>query len=160
MTTNGCANGCLSGDSLIETVDGPVAIGTLAGKSMPVLTRLPDRRVGFRLMTKIACTATAVPVVRVGFDNGQQVVVDRANVFYGQGLVERPVETLTVGETLDTSFHFPAGYEFRRLDGSAAISVGAVRVESIEDAGTADVFGGIVNETARYFLTAGVLCKA
>lgn len=160
MTTNGCANGCLSGDSLIETVDGPVAIGTLAGKSMPVLTRLPDRRVGFRLMTKIACTATAVPVVRVGFDNGQQVVVDRAHVFYGQGLVERPVETLTVGETLDTSFHFPAGYEFRRLDGSAAISVGAVRVESIEDAGTADVFGGIVNETARYFLTAGVLCKA
>jgi hypothetical protein len=160
MTTNDRAHGGLSGDSLIETVDGPLAIASLAGKSMPVLTRLPDQRIGFRLMTKIACTATCVPVVRVTFDNGQHVIVDRAHVFYARGLVERPVETLTVGETLDTSFHFPAGYEFRRMDGSSAISVGALRVEATEDAGTADVFGGIVNETACYFVTAGVLAKA
>jgi hypothetical protein len=160
MTTNAYPSGGLSGDSLVETVDGPLAIASLVGKSMPVLTRLGDRRIGFRLMTKIACTAPGVAVVRVTFDNGQHVIVDRAYVFYAHGFVERPVETLTVGETLDTSFHFPAGYELRRMDGSSAISVGALRVEAIEDAGMADVFGGIVNETACYFVTAGVLAKA
>jgi hypothetical protein len=119
-----------------------------------------DQRVGFRLMTKIACTATGVPVVRITFDNRQHVTVDRAHIFYAPGMVERPVEALTIGETLDTSFHFPLGYEYRRSDGSTAISTGAVCVQAIEDGGTADVFGGIVNETAAYFVTAGVLCKA
>jgi hypothetical protein len=152
--------GCLTGDSLIETVDGPLAIASLAGKSMPVLTRLASQRIGFRLMTKIACTATTVPVLRVTFDNGQSVAVDRGHVFYAPGAVERPVGTLAIGELLDTSFHFPAGYEFARLDGATEISAGGVRVRAIEDAGTADVFGGIVNETAAYYVAAGVLCKA
>ena len=61
---------------------------------------------------------------------------------------------------LDTSFHFPPGYEFRRRDGTTEASAGAVRVQSIDDAGTADVFTGLVNETSCYFATAGVLCKA
>ncbi len=155
-----CTAGCLSGDSLIETVDGPLTLPSLVGKPMPVLTRLPDHRIGFRLMTKIACTATGVAVMRVTFDNGQAVTVDRGHVFYAQGMVERPVESLTIGEMLDTSFHFPAGYEFRRVDGGAEISAGALRVQAIADAGTADVFTGIVNETGCYFATAGVLCRA
>ena len=155
-----CDRGCLAGGSLIETVDGPLAVASLVGKSMPVLTRLPGRRLGFRLMTKIACTANGVPVVRVTFDNGQQVIVDRAHIFYAHEMVERPVESLVVGETLDTSFHFPPGYEFRRMDGTIEASAGAVRVQSIDDAGTADVFTGLVNETGCYFATAGVLCKA
>ncbi len=152
--------GCLSGDSLIETVDGPLAIASLVGKSMPVLTRLPDHRIGFRLMTKIACAATGTPVVRVTLDNGQAVIVDRGHVFYAHGMVERAVDSLAIGEMLDTSFHFPAGYEFRRVDGGSEISAGGVRVQAIADAGTADVFTGIVNETGCYFATAGVLCKA
>lgn len=160
MTRDGCVRGCLSGDSLIETVDGPLAIATLVGKSMPVLTRLPNHRIGFRLMTKIACVATGVPLLRVTFDNGQHVTVDRAHVFYAQGWIERPVEGLTPGETLDSSFHYPPGYEFRRGDGTTEISVGGVRVHGLEDAGTADVFTGLVNETGAYFVTAGVLCKA
>ena len=155
-----CRAGCLAGESLIETVDGPLAIATLVGKSMPVLTRLPGHRLGFRLMTKIACTATAVPVVRVTFDNGQHVVVDRAHVFYARDKVERPVEVLREGDLLDTSFHFPPGYEFRRMDGATEVSVGGVRVLAIESAGVADVFTGLVNETACYFATAGVLCRA
>jgi hypothetical protein len=160
MTRRRCAAGCLSGDSLIETVDGPLAIAAIAGKPMPVLTRLPEHRIGFRLMTKIACTATDVPVVRVTFDNGQHVTVDRGHVFYAHGMVERPVASLAIGEMLDTSFHFPAGYEFRRVDGGTEISTGALRVQAIADAGTADVFTGNVNETGCYFATAGVLCKA
>ena len=154
-----CLGGCISGESLIETVDGPLAIITLVGKPMPVLTRLPNGQIGFRLTTKIACTATGVAVLRVSIDNGQSVVVDRGHVFYGPGMVERPVESLAVGEVLDTSFHFPAGYVFRRMDGTTETSAGGVRVSKIEDAGTADVFGGIVNETHCYFVTAGVLCK-
>jgi hypothetical protein len=111
-------------------------------------------------MTKIACVSTGVPVVRVTFDNGQAVIVDRGHVFYAPGMVERPVASLAIGEMLDTSFHFPAGYEFQRVDGSAEISAGGLRVQAIADADTADVFTGIVNQTGCYFATAGVLCKA
>ncbi len=153
-------HGCLAGDSLIETVEGPLAIASLVGKSMPVLTRLPGHRLGFRLMTKIACTAQGVPVVRVTFDNGQHVIVGHGHVFYAREMVERPVESLAVGEMLETSFHFPAGYEFRRMDGTVEASAGAVRVQALEDAGNADVFSGIVNQSGCYFATAGVLCKA
>jgi hypothetical protein len=159
-STRRCIAGCLSGDSLIETVDGPLAIASLAGKPMPVLTRLPGHRTGFRLMTKIACVATGVPVVRVTFDNDQAVTVDHGHVFYAHGTVERPVASLLIGELLDTSFHFPAGYEFRRVDGSTEISAGGLRVHAIAAAGTADVFTGIVHETGCFFATAGVLCKA
>jgi hypothetical protein len=155
-----CVAGCLSGESLIETVDGPLAIASLVGKSMPVLTRLPHHRTGFRLMTKIAVAASGVPVVRVTLDNGQSVTVDRGHVFFAHGMVERPIDSLAVGEMLDTSFHFPAGYEFQRVEGGSEISTGGLRVRAIADAGTADVFTGIVNETGCYFATAGVLCKA
>jgi hypothetical protein len=155
-----CRQGCLTAEGLIETVDGPVAIGGLVGKSITVMTRLPNERVGFRLFSKIAVTAAGVPVVRVTFDNGHAVVVDEAHVFYAAGRVERPVTTLIPGELLDTSAHYPVGYVFRRADGSTEVSAGAVAVASVEPAGTADVFGGIVNETGCYFLTAGVLCKA
>lgn len=154
-----CSAGCLSAESLLETVDGPIAIGSLVGKSVPVLTRLPDGRIGFRLMTKIASRAPGVPVLRVRFDNGQWIVVDRGHVVYGRGMVERTAEQLVPGELLETSFHFPPGYVLRRADGSTEVSAGAVRVAAIEDAGTADVFGGLVNETRCYFTTAGVLCK-
>jgi hypothetical protein len=155
-----CGRGCLSGDSLIETVDGPVAIGGLVGKSIAVMTRLPKGQIGFRLFSKIAVTASAVPVVRVTFDNGHAIVVDHGHVFYAQGQLERPVSDLVAGELLDSSAHFPAGYVFRRMDGSSQVSAGAVAVASVEPAGVADVYGGLVNETASYFVTAGVLCKA
>jgi hypothetical protein len=154
-----CTRGCLTADGLIETVDGPIAIATLVGKSMPVLTRLPNGRVGFRLMTKVACTATGVAIVRVTFENGHAITVDTGHVFYAPNKVERPVTELEPGEMLDTSFHFPVGYEYRRAAGSTAISDGGTHVTAIEPAGNADVFGGIVNETHSYFLTAGVLCK-
>ncbi len=159
MHTGRCEHGCLAGESLIETVDGPVAIATLVGKSMPVLTRLPSGLVGFRLMTKVACTGQGVAVLRVSFDNGQSVLVSRAHVFYAPGLVECPVTSLAADQVLDTSFHFPAGYEFRHQDGRVEVSVGGVRVRAVEDGGTADVFGGTIKETHSYFTTAGVLCK-
>ena len=155
-----CTRGCLTGDSLIETVDGPVAIGGLVGKSITVMTRLPNGQVGFRLFSKIAITATAVPVLRVVFDNGQSLVVDQGHVFYGRGMVERSVTELQPGEALDSSFHFPAGYVFQNMDGTTQVSAGSVCVAAVEAAGDADVFGGIVNETGSYFVTAGVLCRA
>jgi hypothetical protein len=159
-STQRCQGGCLTGESLIETVDGPVAIGGLVGKSITVMTRLPNGRVGFRLFTKIAVTATAVPVLRVTFDNGQCVVVDDGHVFYDRDGSERPVATLAPGDLLDSNAHFPEGYVFRRMDGSTQVSAGAVAVARVEPAGEADVYGGIVNETGSYFLTAGVRCKA
>jgi hypothetical protein len=150
----------LSGDSLVETVDGPMAIAKLAGKSMPVLTRLPSGQVGFRLMSEVACSTPGVPVVRVTFDNGQAVVVEPAHVFYRKGMEPCAAKALAPGDLLETSFHFPEGYVLERMDGTTEPSAGAVRVAAIEDAGTADVFTAKVNETAAYFTTAGVLCQA
>jgi hypothetical protein len=155
-----CVRGCVTAESLIETVDGPVAIGTLVGKSMPVMTRVADGRIGFRLLTKIAVTASGVTVLRVTFDNGRSVVVDASHVFYGRGGVERPVAALVPGEPLDSFAHYPEGYVYRRMDGTTVTSVGAWCVAEVEPAGTADVLGGVVNETGRYFVSAGVLCKA
>ena len=156
----GCAGGCLTGESLIETVDGPVAIGGLVGKSITVMTRFPEGRIGFRLFSKIAVTASGVSVVRVTFDNGQSIVVDEGHVFYAEGRVERPVTALAAGDLLDSNAHFPKGYVFRRMDGCTEVSAGAVAVVSVEPAGVADVYGGVVNETGAYFVSAGVLCKA
>jgi hypothetical protein len=155
-----CGRGCLAGETLIETVDGPIAIGGLVGKSITVMTRMPDGRIGFRLFTKIVMTAPSVPVLRVAFDNGHAIVVDAGHVFFAPGGVERPVTALQPGELLDTSAHYPAGYVYRRMDGSTAVSAGAVAVSHVEPGSIADVFGGVVNETGCYFVTAGVLCKA
>ncbi|MCC6766907.1 MAG: hypothetical protein IT293_19800 [Deltaproteobacteria bacterium] len=155
-----CERGCLTGESLIETVDGPVAIGGLVGKSITVMTRLPNGRIGFRLFSKIAVAATAVPILRVTFDNDQSVEVDHGHVFYARDGVERPVGSLAPGDLLDSSAYYPQGYVFLRKDGTTQVSAGAVAVATIESAGVADVFGGIVNETGSYFLTAGVRCKA
>ena len=154
------ARGAIGADALIETVEGPLAIAGLVGKSMPVLTRLLDGRIGFRLMTEIRQLASGVAVVRVVFDNDQAMVVARAHVFLGPAMAERTAAALAPGEALDTSYHFPPGYVFRRTDGSEETSIGAVRVAAVEDAGTADVFGGVVRETHCYFATAGVLCRA
>jgi len=155
-----CERGCLTGESLIESVDGPVAIGGLVGKSVTVMTRLPNGQIGFRLFSKIAVAATAVPILRVTFDNGQCVDVDHGHVFFGRDGAERPVESLTPGELLDTSAYYPEGYVFRRKDGTTQVSAGAIAVASVAPAGVADVFGGLVNETGSYFVTAGVRCKA
>ncbi|MCC6849951.1 MAG: hypothetical protein IT294_15715 [Deltaproteobacteria bacterium] len=155
-----CERGCLTGESLIETVDGPVAIGGLAGKSVTVMTRLPNGRIGFRLFSEIAVAATAVPILRVTFDNSRSVEVDHGHVFYARDGAERPVGSLAPGDLLDTSAYYPEGYVFRCKDGTSRISAGAVAVATVEPAGVADVFGGIVHETGSYFLTAGVRCKA
>jgi hypothetical protein len=154
------SRGGFSGDSLIETVDGPVAIGKLVGKSMPVLTRLPDGTIGFRMMTGVASSGEGVAVLRVTFDNDQAVRVVATHPFFRKGMAVCEAGTLRAGDLLESSFHFPEGYELQRADGTTAVSAGAVRVATVEDDGTADVFTGSVNETAAYFTTAGVLCGA
>jgi hypothetical protein len=151
--------GGMTGESLVEAVDGPVAIAALVGKSTPVLTRLPGGGVGFRLMAGVDRRASGVPVVRVVLDNGQSLVAAPEHVLYVRGMAERPAGALAPGDLLESSFHFPAGYVFRRMDGTPEVSAGAVKVVAIEDAGSADVFGGAVRETRCYFTTAGVLCR-
>ena len=162
MTTFGsrCHGGCVAGHVQVESVEGPLAIASLVGKSMPVLTRLASGLVGFRMMTKVTCTATGVGVLSVTFDNGHVAVVDRGHVFYRPGLVEQPAESLAIGDVLDASFAYPPDYVFRRADGTTEVSTGGVRVTALVDAGLADVYTALVNETQRYYLTAGVLSKA
>jgi hypothetical protein len=144
-------------DSLIEIVEGSARIGRFAGKSTPVLTRLPNGQFGFRRM-KVKKTGEQVPVLRVTLNNQQAVTVAADQVFYKKGAQETVLaKDLQVGEKLEPSWVFPEGYVSPYRPDSP--SEGCYRVVSIEPAGEADVFNGTVNETHWYYLSCGVLCK-
>jgi hypothetical protein len=144
-------------DSLIETIEGPAPIGRLAGKSMLVLTRLPNGQFGFRRM-RVKKTGEQVPVVRVTLNNQQVVTVAAGHVFYKKGAQETVLaKDLQVGEKLEPSWVFPEGYVSPYRPDSS--SEGCYRVVGIEPAGSADVFNGAVRETHWYYLTCGVLCQ-
>jgi hypothetical protein len=50
----------LAADALIEAIDGPAVVGSLEGKSMPILTRPPNGKLGFRMMGKFFATCGAL----------------------------------------------------------------------------------------------------
>lgn len=144
-------------DSLIETVEGPVPIGRLVGKSMPVLTRLPNGQFGFRRM-KVKKTGEQVPVVRITLNNRQAVTAAVDHVFYKKGAKETVLaKDLKMGEKLEPSWVFPEGYVSPYRPDSP--SEGCYKVVNVEPAESADVFNGTVNETYWYYLTCGVLCQ-
>ena len=116
--------------TLVEAVDGPAVIEELAGKGMPVLTRLADGGRGFRILSKIAASEERAPVVRLGLDNGRTVEVAAEQVVYAAS--GAPVRALDVrpGDRLLASFHYPPGYRMRDggtphagQDGEAGIAV-------------------------------------
>lgn len=147
----------ITGDSLIETVEGPMPMGKLVGKSMPVLTRLPNGQLGFRRI-KAKKTGEQVPVVRITLNNQQTVTAAADHVFYKKGTQETVLAgDLKVEEKLEPSWIFPEGYVSPYRPDSP--SEGCYRVVRVEPAGSADVFNGTVNETHGYYLTCGVLCQ-
>src|ERR687888_903381 len=96
----------LTADSLIETIDGPMTVGQLLGKSMPVLTRLPDRdhnNLGFRLM-RVAKGGKRAAVVKITLDNGLSATVATDHVFYKKGAQETVLaKDLQIGEQLESA---------------------------------------------------------
>ena len=144
----------------VEAVDGPVPVDGLAGKGMPVLTRLPSGSRGFRIISKVAASATPVPVVRIALDNGQAAILARAQGVFRIDLGVVLAAELAPGDVLEPSFHYPEGY---RLRGAAAEEPGGGkrgwRVVSVVSAGEATVYSGRVNQTGCAFLSCGILCR-
>jgi hypothetical protein len=87
----------LAGDAQVEAIDGPNSVGALEGKSMPILTRLPNGKIGFRMMGKFAKSAAPAPIVKVTLENGESVRVGRDQIFFKAGMVETPASELKAG---------------------------------------------------------------
>lgn len=149
----------LTGDALLEAIDGPAKVGALEGKSMPILTRLPDGRLGFRIMGKFAKSPGAVAVLRVTFENGQSVRVGPEQVFFKKGMVEAPASALAPGDAVEPAWDYRDGYAPPDLSDRRPAD-GTLRVAAVAADGEAEVFSAPIRETGRFFLTCGALLKA
>ena len=157
----GPAVGIVQG-TLVEAVDGPAAIEALAGKGMPVLTRLATGGRGFRILSRIEPTESPVPVMRVGLENGQTIeLAAEQQVYTAEAGIVR-VADLHAGDRLLPSFHYPPGY---RLSGDGAgtgtdqAEAPGLAVVSVTACGEKVVYRGRVKETGCMFLHAGILCR-
>lgn len=149
----------LAADALVEAIDGPAVVGTLEGKSMPILTRLPNGKLGFRMMGKFAKSAAPEALVRVTFENGQSVRVGAAQVFFKKGMIEVRASELRPGDTIEPSWDYRDGYrppdlpERRQADGTLLVT-------AVAPDGEAEAFSAPIRETGKFFLTCGALLKA
>ena len=156
---------CLAAASLIETIDGPVEIVKLAGKSIPVLTRFADGRLGFRMMSQVREIASETPLLRLVSSDRQEVLVGASHVFLAPGGKEVAAGDLSEGALLEGSWTYPEGYEIPDAEEYSAEVKGrpwqpAIRLARIEPAGAGPSFGASVRETRTYFLTFGAHCRA
>lgn len=151
----------LAADTKVETPEGAMAIRTVAGKAIAVFTREPSGRVRFRMMQNVRKIAEQQPVLKVVLETGQSFRIAPDQVLFKKGLSECRADSLQVGDALEPAFTYPDGYQFRDdQGGNARASTASLRVTGIEPAGTADVYSLGVHQTACFFLSAGVLCKA
>ncbi len=73
ITSRGCPNKCLSGDTLVNTIEGDIPISQLVGKNIKVLTRDKNRKLIFADAINIRKVAENEKIVRVHFDNGKYI---------------------------------------------------------------------------------------
>ena len=155
----------LSASALIETIDGPVEIIRLAGKSAPVLTRLPGGRLGFRLMSQVREVDPDAALMQLTNSDGQRVEVGEDHVFLRPDGSQVRAKELKPGARLDVSWTYPPGYELPEAPEYAAAARGAawgggVLIQIVERSGRGPVYGASVNQTKTYFLTFGAHCRA
>ncbi|MBI2963977.1 MAG: hypothetical protein HYY35_09505 [Deltaproteobacteria bacterium] len=149
----------LTAEALLEAIDGPTPAGTLEGKSMPILTRLPGGALGFRIMGKFARSGAPVRVVRVTLESGQAVRVGEDQIFFKKGMVEAPASAIRPGDALEPAWDYRDGYVPPDLDGRRPAD-GTLRVAAVAPDGEAETFSAPIRETGRFFLTCGALLKA
>ena len=106
----------LSASALVETIDGPVEIIRLAGKSAPVLTRLSDGKLGFRMMTQIRELDPDAPLLQLTNGDGQRVEVGEDHVFVRADGREVRAAELHPGDRLEVGWTYPRGYEVPDAD--------------------------------------------
>lgn len=151
----------LAADTKVETPEGALTIKGVAGKAVAVFTRDANGRIRFRMMLNSRQVAEQQPVLRIALENGQSFRVGADQVLFKKGMIECRAGALRSGDELVPAFHYPEGYEFRDDGaGTRRVSSQSLRVESVKDAGTADLYSLGVRDTGCFFLSAGVLCKA
>jgi hypothetical protein len=155
----------LAADSLIETIDGPMEIVKLLGKTIPVLTRMPGGSLGFRMMTQIREIEADVPLLELRNSDGQVVVVGADHVFVAADGSEVRAVDLAAGARLESGWTYPAGYPIPDAEEYAPELRNKpfetpVLVRRCAEAGRGAVYGASVSGTKSYFLTFGALCRA
>lgn len=151
----------VAADTKLETPEGAMTVKSVAGKNVSVFTRDDLGRVRFRLMLNVRKIADLQPVLKITLENGQSFRVGTAQVLFKKGMHEVPADAVAIGDTLEPAFHYPDGYAYHDASGQNQItSTQGWRVTGVENGGTADLYSLGVNQTGRFFLTAGVLCKA
>jgi hypothetical protein len=73
ITSRGCPNKCLRGDTIIRTTDGVFRIYELIGKQPKVLTRTPSNGLIYAKATNVRKTGDADRLVRINFDDGTHI---------------------------------------------------------------------------------------
>lgn len=151
----------LAAETKVETPEGGLTARGVAGKNVSVFTRDVEGRVRFRRILDARCVLENQPVVRVTLDNGASFRVGSNQVVYKKGMTECRAGELRAGDELVPAFHYVEGYEYADdRSGATVTSNAAVRVVSVEAAGSSDLYSFGVNRTGNFFLSAGVLCKA
>lgn len=155
----------LAGNALVETIDGPTPILTLVGKVMPVTTRFPDGRLGFRMMINIREISPDESLITLRNEDGQSVTVGVEHQFLQADGNAIAATDVVVGTELDAGWSYPAGYVIPDAPEYAAHLRGKpfakpIRVVSVEDGGRGPVYGATVKQTASYYLTFGACSLA
>jgi hypothetical protein len=73
ITSRGCPNKCLRGNTKIRTTEGVFKIDELVGKQPKVLTRTPSNNLIYATAINVRKTGTADRLVRVNFDDGTHI---------------------------------------------------------------------------------------
>lgn len=154
----------LAEDALVETIDGPVEIVKLVGKTMPVLTRFHDGSLGFRMMREIRQLEDG-PLFELVNGDQQRVRLGAEHVLVREDGSEVPVRDVRPGDRLAPSWTYKAGYVPPDAPEYSPEARGkpwpeAVIVRSIVPVGKGTLFGFSVNDTKQYFLTFGALSRA
>ncbi len=155
----------LAESTLVETIDGPTPIVELLGKVMPVLTRCPDGQLGFRMMSQVRRLEVEEDLFDLVTVGGRSVRLGGEHTVYTAEGGQQRVADLRPGATLEPGWTYPAGYPVRDLPEYGAAFRGRewsvpIVVQELRPAGTGPVVGVTVRETASYFLTIGVRCRA
>ncbi len=155
----------LAESTLVETIDGPTPIVELLGKVMPVLTRFPDGRLGFRMMSQVRRLEVEEELVDLVVVGGRSVRLGGEHTVYTAEGGQQRVADLRPGANLEPGWTYPAGYSIRDLPEYDTAFRGRewsepVVVQEIRPVGAGPVVGVTVRETASYFLTIGVRCRA